>query len=49
LTFHDYKEVEGVKYFTKLKLFRDETQLVDLEITALKRLDKIDDSRFKKP
>ena len=49
LTFADYQEADGVKYFSRVKLYRDETLILDMEVTELKRLDKIDDGRFAKP
>jgi hypothetical protein len=48
-TFAEYKEADGLKYFSRVKLYRDETQLLDMEVMELKRLDKIDDGRFAKP
>jgi hypothetical protein len=48
-TFGEYKEADGVKYFSRVKLHRDETLISDMEVTELKRLDKIDDGRFAKP
>ena len=48
-TFGEYKESDGVKYFSRVKLYRDETRILDMEVTELKRLDKIDDGRFAKP
>ena len=38
-----------MKYFSRVKLYRDEAQLLDMEVTELKRLEKIDDGRFAKP
>jgi hypothetical protein len=49
VTFGEYKEADGVKHFTRLKIHRDDTLILDMEITEVKRLDKIDDSRFAKP
>jgi hypothetical protein len=49
LTFGEYKENDGVKYFSRLTIHRDETLILDMEVTELKRLDKIDDGRFAKP
>jgi hypothetical protein len=45
----DYKEIDGWMRPTKVTVNRDGKKLVDMEITELKIVDRIDDSVFAKP
>jgi len=45
----DYKEMDGLKYPSKMLMNQDGKKLLDLEVTELKFLDKVDDSTFAKP
>jgi outer membrane lipoprotein-sorting protein len=47
--FDDFKEVEGVKMFHKLKLRLDDKEMMELDLTDLKTGQKLDDSIFAKP
>src|SRR5262249_20461113 len=47
--FSDYKDIDGVKRFTKLKAKRDGKDFLDTEITEYKGLEKLDDNVFAKP
>jgi len=40
--FDNYKEVDGVKHFTKLTFLQDESECMSLELSDLKRLEKLD-------
>jgi hypothetical protein len=48
-TFGDYKEADGLKHFTKIKLFRDEKQILEMNLSNVKLLEKLDDHLFEKP
>jgi hypothetical protein len=47
--FGDYKEVDGVKHFTKLTLNRKGTKTFELELSEVKREQKLEDTLFAKP
>jgi hypothetical protein len=47
--FGEYKEVEGVKHFTKLTLNRKGMKTFELELNEVKREEKLDDTLFAKP
>ncbi len=47
--FSDYKDVGGVKFFTKLKVIRDGEPLIDATLTDQKRNAKLDAKLFEKP
>lgn len=48
-TFSDYKETNGVKYFTKLKIVRDGKTLIDSTISDAKASEKLDTKLFERP
>jgi hypothetical protein len=48
-SFADYKDVGGVKQFTKVSLRRDDTPTIELELSDLKFHDALDDGVFAKP
>jgi len=45
----EYQEVDGLKLGKKVLVNRDGKKLMDLEVTEVKFLDKVDDSEFAKP
>jgi hypothetical protein len=45
----DYKEFDGVKHATKIKLLRDGKRYVEAEITEIRPQERLDDSLFAKP
>jgi hypothetical protein len=45
----DYKEMDGLPRPTKVAVLRDGKKLMDLEVTEVKILDKLEDSTFAKP
>jgi hypothetical protein len=45
----DYKEIEGIQRPTKIVGYQDGKKVLDVEITELKTVDKLDDSVFAKP
>jgi hypothetical protein len=45
----DYQEVDGMKTAKKAVVNRDGKKFIELEVTEVKYLDKIDDSEFAKP
>ena len=47
--FSDYKEADGVQHFTKIRLFRDEKQILEMNLSNVKRLEKVDANLFEKP
>jgi len=47
--FQDYKEEGGVKHFTKLTLHRGDKEAMVMELSEVKRLEKLDASLFDKP
>jgi len=44
-----YRDVEGVKMPTKIRVLRDGKEFLDAEVTDIKMLEKLDDSEFAKP
>jgi hypothetical protein len=48
-TFGDYKEVNGVKQFTRLSLQRDGKPAMELELSNFDLRDRLDDALFAKP
>jgi len=49
LLFSDFKEEDGVKYYSRIKVLRDDKLMAEIEITELKPGAKIDASTFEKP
>jgi hypothetical protein len=49
VVYDDYKEVDGVKYPARLRIFKDERQTEAAEITELKSVEKFDEKTFAKP
>jgi hypothetical protein len=47
--FRDYKETDGVKHFTKIVMRRDDKDAMTMDLTEVKRLDKLDAKLFDKP
>jgi hypothetical protein len=47
--FSNYKEVAGVKHPTKISLGRDDTKMMEMEISEVKPQDKVDEKEFAKP
>jgi outer membrane lipoprotein-sorting protein len=47
--FQDYKEDGGVKHFTKLTVHRADKEIVVMELSELKRLEKVEANLFEKP
>jgi hypothetical protein len=47
--YSDYKDVDGVKHFTKLMFRRDDKVLVEMELSEIKLQEKLDDGVFDKP
>lgn len=47
--FSDYAEVDGVKYFRKLRVIRDGKPLLESDLSEQKRLQKVDPKQFAKP
>jgi hypothetical protein len=47
--FKDYKEIKGIKHFTKISLRRDDKPIIDLDLTEVDLHEKLDDSTFDKP
>ena len=47
--FSNYKEVAGVKHPMKISLGRDDTKMMEMEITEVKPQDKVDEKEFVKP
>ena len=47
--FEGYKEADGMKHFTKLILFRDDKEAMVMELSELKRLEKVEANLFEKP
>jgi hypothetical protein len=45
----EYKDFEGVKRPAKMVIERDGNKFLDLEITEIKLLEKLDDNEFQKP
>jgi hypothetical protein len=50
-TFHfsDFKEADGVKHFTKLTVMRADKEVLVMELSEVKRLEKLDAKLFEKP
>ena len=48
-SFGDYKETEGVKHFTHLKMYREEKQILEMELSDVKRVEKVEENLFEKP
>jgi hypothetical protein len=49
LLFQDYKEDGGVKHFTKLTLLRADKEAMVMELSEVKRLEKLEATLFDKP
>jgi hypothetical protein len=49
VVYDDYKEVGGVKYPARLKIFKDDRENESAEITELKLVEKFDKKTFAKP
>lgn len=47
--YSDYKETDGAKVFTKLKVVRDGKTLIESELSDAKSADKLDAKLFEKP
>jgi outer membrane lipoprotein-sorting protein len=47
--FSDFKEEGGVKYYSKVKLKRDDKEMAEMEITEFKSDAKLDEKAFEKP
>jgi hypothetical protein len=45
----EYQDVQGMKYPAKLKVFRDGALYVESEMTDVKLVDRLDDSKFARP
>jgi len=48
-TFSDYKEIDGMKYFTKMKLVRDGKKMIEATFSDQKMTEKLDAKLFEKP
>jgi hypothetical protein len=49
LAYESYKDIEGVRYPTRLTGTREGAPLMDLTVTSIQFLDKVDDSVFARP
>jgi hypothetical protein len=49
LAYESYKDIDGVRYPTRLTATRDGAPLMDLTVTSIKFLDKVEDRVFAKP
>ena len=47
--FRDYKESDGVKHFTKIVMRRDDKEAMTMDLTEVKRLEKLEAKLFDKP
>jgi hypothetical protein len=47
--FGDYKDFNGYRRYTKVKVYRDGKQVMEAELLEAKTFDKIDDSEFAQP
>jgi hypothetical protein len=47
--FSDYKDIGGVKHFTRVKVLRDGKDLIEIEFSELKAAEKFEASTFEKP
>jgi hypothetical protein len=47
--FSDYKEADGVKHFTTIRLYRKDKQIMEMNLSNVKRLEKVDASLFETP
>jgi outer membrane lipoprotein-sorting protein len=47
--FQDYKEADGMKHFTKLILHRDDKEAMVMELSEVKRQEKLEATLFDKP
>jgi hypothetical protein len=47
--FGDYKDIGGVRRYTKVRVYRDGKQVMEAELLDAKTFDKIDESEFDKP
>ena len=47
--YSDYKDADGAKVFTKLKVVRDGKTLIESELSDAKGADKLDAKLFEKP
>lgn len=48
-TFSDYKDIDGMKFFTKMKLVRDGKKLIEATFSDQKMAEKLDAKLFEKP
>jgi hypothetical protein len=49
IVFSDYKDVDGLKRPMKMVVSQDGKKIMDIEVTEIKFVDKLDDSEFAKP
>jgi hypothetical protein len=49
VTYSDYKQMNGVTVFTKLKVVRDGKLMIESEVTDAKEVEKLDAKLFEKP
>jgi outer membrane lipoprotein-sorting protein len=47
--FSDYKETDGLKHFTKMTMHRADKETIVMELSEVKRLEKLDATLFDKP
>ncbi|HEY7424996.1 MAG TPA: hypothetical protein VH682_12265 [Gemmataceae bacterium] len=47
--FGDYKDIDGFRRYTKVRVYRDGKQVMEAELLDAKTFDKIDESEFAKP
>ncbi len=47
--FSGYKDADGAKHFTKIKLFRKDEQILEMNLSNVKRCEKVDANLFEKP
>jgi outer membrane lipoprotein-sorting protein len=48
-TFGDYKEIDGLKHFTKITFTRDGKKFMEAELSDIKPQEKLEDNLFAKP
>lgn len=48
-TFSDYKEIDGVKHFTKIIVHRDQQQIIEMELTNIRLQENLNANLFTKP
>jgi hypothetical protein len=47
--FGDYKDIGGYKRPTKMRVYRDNKQIIEAELLDAKPLEKVDETEFAKP